>query len=315
MGNGGVTNARPLIGLRVGVSVGESDDLRQRGFTSAAMNRLTVRLTSALLARGAVLAFGHDWRQQGVMEAVCRAALDSFGYPGKDDPRPLIFNLIPWPDRTEVPEEILRRLPGVLAIEKAGLPSELRDRGAEPDRIDPEARRYLRARGLTCLRHGLTAVSGARICLGGRERSFQGRYPGILEEALFALEAGQPIYLVGLLGGAALTVGRTILDGEPWPEGFGEAAFAQPENGARPLADLYEEERSWQPFRGRPWPVSLDACEPDLQGIWRLARDLGADRLLQNGLSPEENHRLLETASEEEALHLVMTGLLRVFPR
>ncbi|HEX4966736.1 MAG TPA: hypothetical protein VF173_38350 [Thermoanaerobaculia bacterium] len=262
--------ARPLAGLRVGISVSNSADLEDRGFTPAGMNRLTVSLAGALLDAGATLAFGHDWRREGIMEAVCHAALDSFGCPEGDAP-PLILNLIPWPEKTVVPAGVLSRLPGLMAIEEAGLPPELREAGERVPTRDSEAWRDLRARGLTYLRQRLTEVCEARVCLGGKESGYEGRYPGILEEALFALEAGQPLYLVGLLGGAALHLGQTILDDAPPPAEFGA----------------------------------------EVRDAWSRARGLGVERLAANGLSLEENRRLLETSVEGEVFHLILAGLLR----
>ena len=79
-------NAKPLAGLRVGISISESDDLEGRGFTQSAVNRLTVRLNDALLAAGVTVVFGHDWREDGIMDAVCRSALWSSGFPEPDAP-------------------------------------------------------------------------------------------------------------------------------------------------------------------------------------------------------------------------------------
>lgn len=68
---------RSLGGLRVGLSVsGTGEQMARRGFTEDGLNRLTVRLARALLTEGAALAFGHDWREGGVMEAVANIALD-----------------------------------------------------------------------------------------------------------------------------------------------------------------------------------------------------------------------------------------------
>lgn len=308
-----MTALRPLTGLRAGISIAASNDLADRGFTEAGMNRLTVRFTRALLDQGATLAFGHDWRQMGIMDAVCRAALDSFGFPGDRDPNPRILNLVSWPDETTVGREVLDRLDGILEVREAGLPEEARRRipAHLTEASDPDLWRYTRSRGLTYLRRRLTAVSQARICLGGKERNFSGRYPGILEEALFALNAGQPLYLVGLLGGAAASVGRAVLDGAEMPPGFGRDVFGEPEKGGSPLAQLYERFAQTYPsadsFRTPP-PLRDEVL--DLEGAWSLARGVGTEWPGSgNGLSEKDNRRLLETHLEDEALHLVLTGL------
>lgn len=306
---------RPLTGFRIALSIGESDDLKSRGITRSSINRLTISLTSALLAKGAPLAFGHDWRQEGVMEAVCRGALDAFGYPGEEDPRPLVLNLVPWPDLTQVRREVLTRMPGVLSIQQGGLPPDLKELGERYNNgdIDSETQRYLRARGLTHLRQRLVQESYARICLGGRDKNFQGRYPGILEETLFTLDAGQPLYLIGLLGGATFHLGRAILMGERRPEGFGGAVYRGSGEDRRPLASIYQDWSRKYLFAGDMQSTfGLDEETLDLEAAWNLACELGTTRLSLNRLSLEENLRLLETDSEEEVLHLVLVGLLRI---
>lgn len=300
-----MTFDNPLTGLRVGISISESDDLAARGFTPSGMNRLTVRFNDALLGEGATLAFGHDWREAGIMDAVCTSALSSFGVPEPDAPRPLILNLIPWPDKTRVEEEILVRLNGILGIREAGLPDDLKGFERRADE-DPELKLYLRSRGLTHLRRQLTGRSRARVCIGGKERRFQGRYPGILEEALLALRERQPVYFVGLLGGAAEQIGRAVLYGEERPPFFGEGPF-QATDGRRPLAEIYR-----KMDRSR-FEDPLDDANLDLDGAWRKLQRFGVENLSEaNGLYPQENRRLLESPHEEEAISLVLRGLRRL---
>ena len=327
-----MTALRPLTGLRVGISIAESDDLAARGFSEAGMNRLTVHFTRVLLDQGATLAFGHDWRQMGIMDAVCRAALASFNFPGEKDPSPSILNLVPWPDETAVGSDVLDRLNGILKVRGAGLPvdpEEVRRRMPAPPVADKVAaekvakdnlQRYLRSRGLTHLRRQLTDVSQARICLGGKESKFSGRYPGILEEALFALEDEQPLYLAGFLGGAAASVGRAVLYGEPMPRDFGQGVLRKPESGGFSLDQLYEQlvpddsTAASTVYGTVPAPLRDEVL--DLERAWNLASELGAERLASgNGLSKEDNRRLLETKLEDEALHLVLTGLRAVRER
>ena len=61
---------RPLRGCAVGLSISESDDSVTRGFPTEQVNRCTVQVVSALFGQGVAVVFGHDWRDDGVMEAV-----------------------------------------------------------------------------------------------------------------------------------------------------------------------------------------------------------------------------------------------------
>ena len=58
----------------------------------------------------------------------------------------------------------------------------------------------------------------ARIVVGGARVGFNGCLPGVLEEVLYALEHHRPVYVIGGFGGAAGTLARAVLSGEPQPE-------------------------------------------------------------------------------------------------
>src|SRR5438094_9585228 len=122
---------RPLVGFAVGLSVSEGDDSAARGFPVWQVNRVTLQVVSALFGQGVGVVFGHDWREDGVMEAVHGFALQvQAPLPlSPDDPdadsQPLLFNILPWPDTPRLPSEDLERLASTLRVESAGLPHEL----------------------------------------------------------------------------------------------------------------------------------------------------------------------------------------------
>lgn len=146
----------------------------------------------------------------------------------------------------------------------------------------------------------------ARICLGGRETGYQGRYPGVLEEALLAFEARQPVYLVGLLGGVAEHLGRSIL-ALPNPRG-GQERVPPPAMGpGKSLEDLYRDHRDGD----RPSRDPLDDTSFELERAWEAARNVGRERLGDNRLDYDEGRRLVESRSEEEVIILVLRGLRR----
>jgi SLOG cluster2 len=299
---------RSLVGLRVGISISETAEMPARGFSAAGMERLTLTFTQALLGEGARLAFGHDWRQHGVMESLCSYAVDELPRSGEASD-PALLNLIPWPSQTTLSPGLLARLEGALEVRQAGLPEELQPRAGRT--IGPEDRAYLTSRGLSHLRHELTRVCGARIGIGGRTAGFSGRYPGVIEEALFALGARQPLYLVGLLGGSSEAVGRAILDRQDLPEGYDVGPERPISAGLRSLRRIYLDEAG-----GAEIPDPLDDRACDLSAAWRWLQRFGAEQLSSlNGLSQDENRRLLITRVEEEALALVLQGLRRIGSR
>jgi hypothetical protein len=288
--------------MRVGLSVsGNAEQLAEHGFTPAGMNRFTVRLARALLAEGAGLAFGHDWRAEGVMEAVAALALH-YSLPLQDEEgEPLIVNLLPWPaDRSSTDPELLQRLEGIVEVRRAGLPPELGEHAEQVRRMEPTAGeyQYLRAQGLSRLRRQLNAICGARVAIGGKLSKFQGRLPGIVEEVVLGLRSARPVYLAGLFGGAARLLGQVLLDAANPHRLF---------EGTR-LERLYQQHAYLGTTAG-------DAdFEPDAL-VAELRDGQLRQRLLDNGLTQAENRQLLETTLEEEVILLTLKGLKQMATR
>ena len=116
---------------------------------------------------------------------------------------------------------------------------------------------------------------------------------------LLALHAGQPVYLAGLLGGAAEALGRVLL------EELDPFALWQDLQ----LEDLYRQ-------HAEPSASGLADGDLDLGALSEyLASPAAHDRLLANGLSDVENLRLLDSSLEEEAVELVVRGLHAVAAR
>jgi hypothetical protein len=297
---------RSLAGLSVGLSISESDDSAQRGFPKWQVNRVTLQITAALLGQGARVVFGHDWREDGVMEAVFGLARQ-MQPPDPISPeeaeragQPLLVNLLPWPDRPTLSKDEQAQLASTLRVEQAGLPHELLDFAA---RVSGPAEglsdyTYLRARALTHLRHRLDEFSDARFCLGGRRGGSQGRFPGVIEEAFLSVEKKRPLYLAGLLGGATHQVIEAI-ERQSMPEDF-----CQPMQ----MREL---------FAGPPWPENDRATLPDREAdpkrVWMTFGEEGIKGLAeQNGLNEEENLELFHTPVLDRAIQLVLTGLGRL---
>lgn len=289
-----------LEGVRVGISIsGNRDELSRHGFTNAALNRFTVRMTRSLLAEGATLAFGHDWRPEGVMEAIASVALDYLSFAAPEEAGPRILNLVPWPEtRSRTSQDLLARVRDVVQVAPAGLPADLEDQAREALEagVGSWLFVYVRARGLSYLRRMLTEQSHARVVAGGKMEGYWGRMPGIVEEALLALDAGQPVYLIGLLGGAAKALGQVLLED------------ADPEILWQGL-ELEEIYQHWGGNQGEPlsdWNLDRFALSEALKvGPYR-------ERLLENGLSRDENLALLNSTLEEQVIALVLRGLLRI---
>jgi hypothetical protein len=300
---------RPLAGCVINLSISESDDSLQRGFPSGQVNRTTLQVVAALFGQGASVVFGHDWREDGVMEAVygfarqAQAPIPLSPDQAAADAQPLLRNLLPWPDKPYLPERDLEQLSSTLRVELAGLPKELQGFDSDARRVGPDNAlyQYVRARGLTFLRHQLNDASHVRICLGGRGSGYAGRYPGVIEEALLAIRDNKPLYLAGFLGGATKQVVDAI-ERKQMPDDFCRPT---------PLQRLYEE-----PVVTESDGATRDDRVIDRAAVWNAFAGAGREKLAAtNGLSIEENDELFHTPVIDRAIELVLTGLSRLKPR
>jgi hypothetical protein len=295
---------RPLTGLSVGLSISESDDSLHRGFPAWQVNRVTLQIVSALFGQGAGVVFGHDWREDGVMQAVHGFALQMqppdpvSAEEARRADQPLLMNLLPWPDKPSLSEQDQARMSSTLRVESAGLPRELLEFEAKfRGHTEGSEYAYLRARGLTHLRHRLDAFCQARFCLGGRRSGSQGRFPGVIEEALLSVRDNRPLYLASLLGGATRQVIDAI-EGKPMPEDFCQPTKVRELFASPPVGEID--------------PATQRDHETDPKAVWATFQEAGSERLLQNGLDESENAELFHTAVLDRAIAIVLTGLARL---
>jgi hypothetical protein len=284
---------RPLEGLAVGISISVGEDSVQHGSSEEEVNHSVVRLSDALLSRGARLVFGHDWRPSGVMSAVARLAVAyEPGLAVNDHQRVRrscrITNLVPWGSRPELPPDLRDELElrGMLHVEEVSLPATIAQHAGV------YGRRTLRAAGLCVLRKRLADLCEARICLGGKLENFEGFWPGILEEALFSTSNVRDgkVLLCGMLGGAAAKVLQAARSGE-WAE-------LQEVNPDPELRKGYEKLKDVDP-----------TIFPDISRVPEL---LSRKRLQQrSGLTEEDFDRFADATDIEVVAALAIKALSR----
>jgi hypothetical protein len=297
---------RALTGCVINLSISESDDSPRRGFPSSQVNRITLQVVAALFGQGASIVFGHDWREDGIMEAVygfarqVQAPIPLSPGQATADAQPLLWNLLPWPDKPYLAERDLEQLSSTLKVEPVGLPKELQAFDGEARRAGPGngLYQYVRARALTFLRHRLNDASHVRFCLGGRGSLYAGRYPGVIEEAYLAIRDNKPLYLAGFLGGATEQVVDAI-EGKKMTDDFCRPT---------PLQGLYE-----APAVKESDGTTRDDRVIDRAAVWKAFAEAGRKNIAAaNGLTMEENDELFHTPVVDRAIELVLIGLSRI---
>jgi hypothetical protein len=299
-------STRPLEGCIVNLSISESDNSVERGFPSWQVNRITLQIVAALFGQGASVVFGHDWREDGVMEAVfgfarqVQAPIPLSAEESAVEGQPLLRNLLPWPQKPYLSEPDLEQLSSTLRVEQAGLPPELQpfeDAASRPD-ANQAVYQYVRARGLTFLRHRLNDVSHVRICVGGARSKYEGRYPGVIEEAFVAVTDRKPLFLAGFLGGATEQV-LDAIEGKPMTDDFCRPT---------PIQDLYNAPPIKEDSRATEGDRIIDR-----DAVWHSFAETGRERLAAaNGLTLEENDELHRTTVIDRVIELVLIGLSRL---
>lgn len=168
----------------------------------------------------------------------------------------------------------------------------------------------------------------AHILIGGKTRGFASIMPGVFEEALYAFEAGKPVFLIAEGGGAAALLARWLVDFRNRPKSppadFTIEPYRQHKGGhsyTAILAGLKHEA-----FSG----VTSNPPGDALNELWKLVRQakdpVSLSNLLKNGLSPDDNLRLLHAArlgtteekdsppSTQEICGLVWKGIAQLKP-
>jgi len=268
-----MTYQEPLSQKAIAIAVSESPDMAGLGLAPEHLRDAMVEIARHLLAMGARLVYGGDLRTNGFTELLFELVARHRRDADVGDVRPAVVNYLAWPTYVTKPSDDLRGLVEELQglAELHFLDRQGADLAVESfvDAQRPSPNDADWAEALTAMRGVLTAVSDARVVLGGRTVDYKGRMPGIAEEALTALEAGQPLYLLGGFGGCARDIAiqmgllpKTAGGAAPWA---GREAFQNFDHGT-----------------------------------------------LRNGLMEAENWTLAKTVHVDEAVALILRGLLRL---
>lgn len=271
-----------LKGLRLGISVSESPDLERLGLLETHF-----RLAVGELAR-TVLVSGGDLNYGGHLDAGGYTAFlihELHRFSRRDRP---FHSVLAWQEHRKLGTDQLRS-----QIKELGLYGDLSGLDPEGREIDvfanravepvPEMDQAIIRKSLTSMRRFLTTKSHARIFIGGKRGGFQGDLPGVIEEAIFAVETQQPIYLAGGFGGVTADIaGLFGLISETWMPKFNDTAEVDPR-----------------------WKKGLE--------ILAETRSKIGDGSFQNGLTEEENRTLAISYRPSEVAALVSLGMGRKY--
>ena len=218
----------------IAISTSESPDIEALGLSDGHIRDAMAEIATHVLACGDNLAYGGDLRQGGFTELLFELVM-RYRRDGRADSGVRVTNYMAWPvhiqlttDELHATAEELAETAVLVLIGQNGGRLAFEER-QELTMSDPDPDEW--SAGLTMMRKLMRDETDARILLGGRLDDFRGCMPGIAEEALISIQAGQPVFLLGGFGGCARDIAETIELVDPWNESRlewpGRAEFQQ----------------------------------------------------------------------------------------
>lgn len=270
-----------LRGVRVGISVSESPDLGRLGLVETHFRLALGEIARALLLGGGLLAYGGYVKPEGYTAFLVH---ETERWNRRDDP---LLVCLAWSVHRATALSVLERferglrlLGRMVCLDPDGTEIDhAAGRGEAPVPLEDLSEQR---RALTGMRRYMQRHTSARVLLGGKRSGFQGEIPGVMEEALLAVRAEQPIYLAGGFGGVTADIIRAL--------GVDDGDWLPPDAGAGPP------DPRWEDGYAR---LAAHAARPDWRG-------------LGNGLDDEENRRLAATHRPSDIAALVSLGLGRL---
>lgn len=200
----------------IGISISESPDMRYFGFTDGHLKDAMAGFAIHLLASGANLAYGGDLRDSGFTRLIFDLVLR---YRPREE-NPPVANYLAWPVHATMKTEDVRTLDedlqGFARLVLVGLDGGTMSCDGHHTVPFGAIDHGKWCVGLTVMRELMREQTDARIVLGGKLEGYKGAMPGVAEEALLAIKAKQPAFLVGGFGGCARDVAETLGIVDPW---------------------------------------------------------------------------------------------------
>lgn len=212
-----------LQGMKIGISVSDSQDLERLGLSQAHAEMAVGEIARAVLIAGGHLVYGgrvkpsgftqyliHEVSRYGSDHAagqftLCLAAPEHYKLSGHD------FDAINWE---------LGAKGRVVCLDPTGC--EIQKSSKSKTSILDSIRSLDIAQCYSVMRHYMGTITDARVLIGGQLSRYRGTMPGIIEEAIIAINARQPVYVSAGFGGAAALVAQQLqFDNLDWaPEDF-----------------------------------------------------------------------------------------------
>lgn len=258
-----------LSGVTIGLSVSDSADLSRLGLDDRHAELAIGEITRAVLLAGGKLAYGGHLGSTGFTRQLMNE-VQRFGTARHS----VTFHLA-LPDHSAMSRDELGRIDSELGTWGRLVTLDIDGAGTDWRNVEAETAPLSdtdRVAAYSGLRRHMADNVHGRILVGGRLRGYVGAMPGLVEEAILAVQRKQPVYAAGGFGGAAAATARRLDAGQlSWlppglPEGEDDAGVqaaleqlesAAAEVGWRPADDgLDDEQRALLSSSHRPGEIA-----------------------------------------------------------
>ena len=210
MANPALRPANELLGLRLGVSVSDSADLGALGLIPRHAELALAEIARSVLTGRGGLVYSGQVKPAGFTQFLMHE-VERYG----SHPDALTLCLAEPEHREHSCEELraldqsLGRRGRVICLDPDGVEI---DPSTTTQGPEPAAglNGHRDAHSYSAMRRHIIGISHARVLMGGQLSDFKGAVPGIIEEAVYAVESGQPLYVVAGFGGAAALVAEAL---------------------------------------------------------------------------------------------------------
>ncbi len=310
----------PLKNKLIAVSISNSSDLIRFGRGLEHLHELTISIARMVLRLGGNLAYGGDLRPGGFTETLFLLGrgehVDKKGWERR------LYSFLAWPFYRKLAASEEAQLINTCCFVRVG-PKDLGLEEISDDKLsfdDPETvfqtirclsrmRELMTTGGAKLFDGQTTPPISARILIGGKTQDFMGIIPGLFEEYLLAAENNIPTYIIGGFGGAAHILSEALRAKEDQKSELTHENYRGRQTSL--LAEKYKlySAEQYKPYPEGPHPGQL---YERLNTCLKRTRE---NRLepLQNGLTTEENEKLMTSTSSQVILSLLSKGLTKVF--
>lgn len=283
-----LTFGKNIARKKIAISISEPDSFTDGLLGKEAINDLAIEVARHLLAAKAELVYGGDLRQNGFTVKLAELSYQYAKSEHAVDDCVLFHNFSAWPiynSISHIEKLFLKRHRVLTHIIDApdGCTDEDKNKFILPHNLHYKV---LWSESLTTMRNALEDFADALIVMGGRTSNFKGKMPGVFQEVSIAINLNKPIYIVGATGGCASILRKCILEGISLKEA--ERMYTVDEELIKALHETGED------VNGFNFLYSLKE---------------GGLGKLKNGLTEEENIRLLNTTNITEIIALILYGL------